>query len=108
MDRRDLEDYGIDPDGPDDPPTGEEIDPALSALLNGLPGVSAEDLEEMLKDLPLPETGATGGISVEEAVEVKNICYIMCYIACYLTPYFHAAQPFATAGQGSTWTFYCK
>lgn len=29
VDRRDLEDYGINPDGPDQPSPGEEIDPAL-------------------------------------------------------------------------------
>lgn len=55
MDSRDLDDYGIDPDGPDDPLPGEEMDPALSALLKGLPGINAEEMEEMLKDLPLPQ-----------------------------------------------------
>lgn len=77
MDSRDLDDYGIDPDGPDDPLPGEEMDPALSALLKGLPGINAEEMEEMLKDLPLPGSWATGGISVEEAVEVKKKLYSM-------------------------------
>lgn len=72
VDRRDLEDYGINPDGPDQPSPGEEIDPALSALLKGLGDINAEDLDNMLKDLPLPQPGSTGGISVQEAVEVRH------------------------------------
>ena len=76
VDSRDLDDYGIDPDGPDQPPLAEEIDPALSALLKGLPGINAEDLEEMLKDLPLPQPGATStslGPAVSRAA-LRNSC----------------------------------
>ena len=119
--RRDLEDYGMDPDGRDESPAGEEMDPALSALLKGLPDISAEDLEDLLKDLPLPQPGATGGISVQEAVQVKklyNILYHMlynvlysiiydmlyhalynvCYILCYITHYLRAARAFTRVG----------
>ena len=52
----------------------------LAALLKGLPGIDAEELDGMLKDLPMPEPGAKGGISVKEAAEVCFICYIVCYI----------------------------
>ena len=61
------------------------MDLALAALLNGLPGIGAEDLDTMLKDLPLPQAGETGGISVQEAVEVSAKCYMTCYIVCYIT-----------------------
>ena len=33
IDRRDLEDYGFDPDGPDSESEGDEVDLALDALL---------------------------------------------------------------------------
>ena len=85
VDRRDLEDYCIDPDGPDSDLDGEDIDHSLSALFKNLQGVSAEDLNEMLSDIPLPETGEVHGISVQEAVEVRIICYIACHITCHIT-----------------------
>ena len=62
----------------------------VAALLKGLPGppgIDAEELDGLLKDLPMPEPGAKGGISVKEAAEVCFICYIVCYIICYITCY---------------------
>ena len=84
-DRRDWEDYGIDPDRPDSPLSGDGIDLALAALMKCLPGIASAELETLLKDLPMPEPGAKDGISVKEAVEVSLICYITCYITYYIT-----------------------
>ena len=42
LDHRDLEGYGIDPDGPDPMPDGYEMDLALAALFKGIQGISAE------------------------------------------------------------------
>ena len=56
----------------------------LAALLKGLPGIDAEELDGLLKDLPMPEPGAKGGISVKEVAEVCFICYIGGYITCYI------------------------
>ena len=85
MDHRDWEDYGIDPDRPDSPLSGDDINLALAALMKGLPGIDGAELETLLKDLPMPEPGAKDGISVKEAVEVSLICYITCYITYYIT-----------------------
>jgi len=85
VDRRDWEDYGIDPDRPDSPLSGDDINLALAALMKGLPGIDGAELETLLKDLPMPEPGAKDGISVKEAVEVSLICYITCYITYYIT-----------------------
>ena len=81
-DRRDWEDYGFDKDLPGSPPSCDDIDMALAALLKRLPGNNAEKLDGLLKDLPMPEPGAKGGIAVKEAAEVCFICYIVCYIVC--------------------------
>ena len=85
MDRRDWEDYEIDPDRPDSPLSGDDINFALAALMKGLPGIDGAELETLLKDLPMPEPGAKDGISVKEAVEVSLICYITFYITFYIT-----------------------
>jgi len=72
------------------PTSGDDIDIVLAALLKGLSGIDAKELDGPLKDLLMPEPGAKGEISVKEAAEVCFICYIVCeiwcYIACYL-PY---------------------
>ena len=81
-DRRDWEDYGIDPDRPDSPLSGDDIDLALAALM---PGIDSAELETLLKDLPMPEPSTNDGISVKQAVEVSLICYITCYITYYIT-----------------------
>jgi hypothetical protein len=86
-DRRDWEDYGIDPDRPDSPLSDDDMDLALAALMKGLPGVNCAELETLLKDLPMPEPGAKDGISVKEAVEVSFIYYITCYITWYIIWY---------------------
>ena len=90
------------------PPSDVDIDIALAALLKGLPGINAEELDDLLKDLPMPEPGAKGGISVKEAAEVCCICYIPCYIISYITCYWWAARPFARDGQGSARPFHWK
>ena len=54
VDHRDCEDYGIDPDRPDSPLSGDDIDLALAALMKGLPGINSAELETLLKDLPMP------------------------------------------------------
>ena len=82
---RDWEDYGIDPDRPDSPLLGDDINLALAALMKGVPGIDSAELETLLKDLPMPEPGAKDGISVKEAVEVILICYIICYVTYYIT-----------------------
>ena len=72
VDRRDWEDYGMDPDGPDSPHASDDIDLALAALMKGMPEIVADELETLLNDLPMPEPGAKDGISVKEAVEVST------------------------------------
>ena len=108
VDRRDWEDYGFDEDLPGSPPSCDDMDMALAALLKRLLGNNAEELDGLLKDLPMPEPGEKGGIAVKEAAEVCFICYIVCYIVCYITCYGLAARPFAQDGQGSTRSFHCK
>ena len=83
VDRRDWEDYGFDEDLPGSPPSCDDMDMALAALLKRLLGNNAEELDGLLKDLPMPEPGAKGGIAVKEAAEVCFICYIVCYITCH-------------------------
>jgi len=112
VDRRDLEDFGIDPDGPDPghpdhlDPDDVDLDMIWASLMKSLPLFdNANELDEMLKQLPLPSPGPTGGITVQEATEVDPItCYITCYITCCLL----AAGAFARAGQGSPQPFHCQ
>ena len=54
VDRRDWEDYDIDPDRPDSLLSGDDIDLALAALMKGLQGIYCAELETLLKDLPMP------------------------------------------------------
>ena len=70
VDRRDWEDYGMDPDGHDSPHASDDIDLALAALMKGMPEIAADVLETLLNDLPMPKLGSKDGISVKEAVEV--------------------------------------
>ena len=62
----------MDPDGPDSPHARDDIDLAPAALMKGLQEISADELETLLNDLPMPEPGAKDGISVKEAVEVST------------------------------------
>ena len=55
---------------PGSPTSGDDIDIVLAVLLKGLPGIDAEELDGLLKDLPMPKPGAEGGISIKEAVKV--------------------------------------
>ena len=104
VDRRDLEDFGIDPDGPDPGhpdhlsicPDDVDLDMVLASLMKGLPLFDgAEELDELLKQLPMPSPGPTGGISVQEAIEVDRMPIILCYIVCYITCCLLAAGAFA-------------
>ena len=61
----------MDPDGADSPHARDDIDLALHALMKGLPEITAEELETLLNDFPMPEPGAMDGISVKEAVQVS-------------------------------------
>ena len=99
-----MEDYGIDPDRPDSPLSGDDINLALAALMKGLPGIDGAELETLLKDLPMPEPGAKDGISVKEAVEVS---FISCYITrCNMV--WIAAWCFARDRPGGALSFHCK
>ena len=104
-DSRDWEDFGFDQDVPVPPLSNDDINIVLAALFKGLPGIYAEELDGLLKDLPMPEPGANGGISVKEAAEVCFICYIVCYMICYMICYRYAAWPFAQDGQESARPF---
>ena len=86
-------------------PSDDDIDIVLAALLKGLPGIDAEELDGLLKDLSISEPGAKGGISVKEAAEVCFICYIVCDFICYITCYGYAAWPFAQDGHRSARPF---
>ena len=57
VDHRDCEDYGIDPDRPDSPLSGDGIDLALAGLMKGLLGIDSAELETLLKDLSMPGPG---------------------------------------------------
>ena len=97
VDHRDWDKYGFDHDVPGFPPSdaSDDIDIMLTALLKGLPGINADELKVLFKDLPMPESGAKGGISVKEAAEVCFLCYIVCYFirrllaAAVLIPQYH-------------------
>ena len=82
-DCRHWEDYGVDQDVPGSLPSDDDIYIVLAALLKGLQGIYAQELDGLLKDLPMPDSGAKGGISVKEAAKVCFKCYIACYIICY-------------------------
>ena len=51
-----------------------------ASLMKSLPHFHAEELDELLKQLPMPSPGPTGGISVQEAVQVDRMLIILCYI----------------------------
>ena len=87
VDHWDCEDYGIDPDRPDSPLSGDGIDLALAGLMKGLLGIDSAELETLLKDLSMPGPGTKDRISVKEVVEVSFISYITLYITWYITLY---------------------
>ena len=116
VDRRDLDDFGIDPDGPDPGhpdhdlrPDGVDMGIVWASLMKSLPLFdAAEELDELLKQLPMPSPGPTGGISVREAVQVDRILIIWCYIVCYITCDLLTAGAFAGAGPRSPQPFHCQ
>ena len=85
MDCRVWEDYGINPDRPHSPLSGDDIHLARAALMKSQKGIDGANLEALLKDLSMPEPGAKDEISVKEAVEVSFICYITCCLTWYIT-----------------------
>lgn len=51
--------------------------------LQDLSTMDGPDIAAALDDLPVPQRGEVGGISMQEAVEVCNLTlYIICYIIC--------------------------
>ena len=76
VDHRDLDDFGINPDGPDllDLPCPDcvDLDMVLASLIKGLPEFDAEEMDQLLKQLPMPSPG-------------QILCYIpvpTCNISC--------------------------
>ena len=65
VDHRDCEDYGIDPDRPDSPLSGDGIDLALAGRMKALLGIDSAELETLLKDLSMPGPGTKDRISVK-------------------------------------------
>ena len=52
----------------------------LASLMKGLPEFDAEELDELLKQLPMLSPGPTGSVSVQQAVQVDLMLNILCYI----------------------------
>ena len=68
-DERDWEDYNYDPRAAAGGAGGVRRDP-LANLLDGLPGLDADEISAMIRDLPMPNTVEVPGLTVEEAIEV--------------------------------------
>ena len=62
----DWEDYNYDRDADDKGPANP-----LAALLDGIPGFDAAQLEELLEKLPMPDDDEVPGLTMSEAVEVS-------------------------------------
>ena len=69
----------------------------FAALLDGLPGLDADEIAAMIRDLPVPNAVKVPGLTVDEAIAVWcsmqyimvytmlcNIRYISCYIPWYI------------------------
>ena len=70
---------------PPDRDCGAGSSDPMAALLDGLPGFITEDIDAVLRDLPLPDAGDVPGMTVEEAIQVLyNILYSMLYMLCTL------------------------
>ena len=91
---RDWEDYDFQAGGGDGAGGGQGAGGAshsgaypLATMLDGLPGLIAEDIAAsaaMLHDLPLPAVGDAPGMSVEEAIQVLHtVHYITFYVCSY-------------------------
>ena len=89
---RDWEDYDFQAGGGDCAGGGQGAGGAshsgadpLATMLDGLPGLIAEDIAALLRDLPLRAAGDAPGMSVEEAIQVlSTVCYIACYVCSYV------------------------
>jgi len=69
---RDWEDYSYQPGrGAGGHGGGSSKDP-LAELFEGLHGINVADIGALLRDLPVPEKATVPGMSVEEAVAVRD------------------------------------
>ncbi len=73
VDCRDWENYGFDSGGPDSRLSSD--DSALAALTKGLQEITANEMETLLNDRPVPEPGVKDVISVKEAVDA-SLCAV--------------------------------
>ena len=64
---RDWEDYNYSAVGRQ----GAGMMDQLAKLCDNLPGLEAEDITALLRDLPIPIPGDVSGMTVEEAIEVR-------------------------------------
>ena len=81
----DWEDY----DYQQDPAAGGgqqgDLDNPLAALLAGIPDFNIEELEALLRDLPVPDdTSQHAGMTMAEAVEVSDMHLACRHLACRL------------------------
>ena len=67
---RDWEDEVYTPPGRDCGAVSTGSQDPMAALLDGLPGFITEDIDVMLRDLPLPDAGDVLGMTVEDAIQV--------------------------------------
>ena len=76
---RDWEDYSYQPGrGAGGHGGGSSKDP-LAGLFEGLQDFNAADIQALLRDLPEPAKATVLGMSVEEAVAVRDTIYTMLY-----------------------------
>ena len=71
-DERDWEDYNYDPRaaGGAGGLRRDSLAASLANLLDGLPGLDADEIAAMIRDLPMPNDVEVPGLTVEEAIEV--------------------------------------
>lgn len=74
---RDWEDYNYLPPGGGAGSSGRGLGDMLADLLDGLPGVDADEIDALLRNLPMPDVGDVPGMTVEEAIEVYDMLYIL-------------------------------
>ena len=74
---RDWEDYNyVPPAGGAGGGKGAGGGDPLANLCDGLPGLEAADIAELLRDLPMPTQGDVPEMTVEEAIEVRFCIYL--------------------------------
>ena len=74
---RDWEEYNYLPPEGGAGSSGRRLGDMLADLLDGLPGVDADEIEALLRNLPMPDVGDVPGMTVEEAIEVYDMLYIL-------------------------------